>query len=135
MAESGNTSTLVTEMAAGSTVAAQNVSSTAIFGAGSHTLTMTLSQDASLISTVTMLAPGIDWFVGMRDQSMFQNGTWVSRVERNLANYDSGTDSGAAFDSANSDTNPRSVVSGLSDPAFIAAAAEGSFVRTLIERI
>jgi hypothetical protein len=135
LAEGGSTSTLATEMAADSTVNSVNIAGSGIFGAGSHTFTVTLSQDAPLISAVTMLAPSPDWFVGIRDQSMFENGTWTSRVERDLANYDSGTDSGSTFVSPDQNTNPPSVVSGPLDPAFIAAAAEGAFGRILIERI
>lgn len=134
MAETGSTFALRSELNGDSTVTDVQVGSR-IDDAGQESFTVTLTQDASLVSLVTMLAPSPDWFVGIRDQSMFVDGAWVQNISLDLSNYDAGTDSGPSWQSANSDTNPAQVISGPRDAAFAAAVAENPFARVIIERI
>ena len=63
-------------------------------------------QTHPLISMVSMLAPSPDWFVGVRDVKLFENGAWVAKKELELRLYDAGTDSGTRFTSANAATDP-----------------------------
>lgn len=134
MAETGNTSALRSELAGDSTVTDVQVGSR-IDDAGQQSFTLTLTQDASMVSLVTMLAPSPDWFVGIRDESLFVDGVWVENASMDLSNYDAGTDSGPSWQSANSDTNPAQVISGPRDAVFAAAVAENPFARVIIERI
>lgn len=134
MAETGATGTLQSELSGDASVTAVAKGSR-IDGAGQNQFTVTLRQDASLVSAVTMLAPSPDWFVGVHDRPMFVDGFWVQRVEVDLSNYDAGTDSGSTWTSSNADTNPALVISGPRDGAFAAAAAEGRFGRIIIERL
>ncbi len=134
MAETGSTSTLMTETAADASITSTQVG-TSIFGAGSNQFVVTLTQEARLLSAVTMLAPSPDWFVGVRDVSMFVDDEWLDAVELTLSNYDAGTDSGTSWSSPNAFTSPAAVISGPRDAAFAEAAAEGSFGRILIERL
>ncbi len=134
MAETGSTSTLVAELAGDASVTSTQVGSS-IFGAGENEFVVTLTKDASLVSAVTMLAPSPDWFVGVRDVSMFVEGEWLDVIEFDLSNYDAGTDSGTSWTSPNFDTDPAAVISGPVDAAFSAAVAESAFGRIVVERI
>lgn len=134
MAETGSTSALRSELAGDSTVTGVQVGSR-IDDAGQQSFTVTLTQDASMVSLVTMLAPSPDWFVGLRDESLFVDGEWVQNASLDLANYDAGTDNGSSWQSPNSDTNPAQVISGPRDAAFAAAVAENPFARVIIERL
>ena len=134
MAESGSTGTLLAELGADeSVIEVQRGSS--IFGAGDNQFTVTLTQTAPLVSAVTMLAPSPDWFVGVRDLSMFPEGEWLERVELDLRNYDAGTDGGTSWQSPNADTDPAQLISGPRDDVFGAGAAEARFGRLVVERI
>ena len=134
MAETGGTSLLRTELSGDPTVTGVRVGSR-IDDAGQESFTVTLTQEASMVSLVTMLAPSPDWFVGIRDQPMFVDGVWVDDVSRDLSNYDAGTDNGTDWQSANFDTDPAQVISGPRDASFAAAVAENPFARVVIERL
>ncbi|MFK7919820.1 MAG: spondin domain-containing protein [Ilumatobacter sp.] len=134
MAETGGTSILRSELAGDPTVTGVQTGSR-IDDAGQQSFTVTLTQGAPMVSLVTMLAPSPDWFVGIRDRSMFVDGEWVQVITTDLANYDAGTDSGSTWTSSNFDTNPAQVISGPRDAAFIAGAAEEPFARVIIERL
>jgi hypothetical protein len=53
-----------------------------------------------------MIAPTPDWFVGIRDYLLFDNGVWVQDVTFDLGIYDAGTEDGDQFSGDNPDTNP-----------------------------
>jgi hypothetical protein len=134
MAELGSTGTLLAELDGDETVLDVERGSS-IFGAGQNRFTVTLTQEARLVSAVTMLAPSPDWFVGVRDVELFVDGEWIDRVEIDLSSYDAGTDSGTSWRSPNADTNPALVISEPRDAAFTAGAVEGRFGRLVVERI
>lgn len=134
MAETGATGTLNFEMALNPAITSSQVGSS-IFGAGTNTFEVTLAQDASLVSLVSMIAPSPDWFVGTRNADLFVDGVWVDRLDLPFANYDAGTDSGTNFTSSNFDTDPAQVIDGPRDAAFSAAVAEGSLGNITIERL
>ncbi len=134
MAETGSTSNLRSELTANPTVQSVAIG-TGINRSGSDTLEITATQSNELLSLVTMLAPSPDWFVGFSGVPLYVDGSWVNRTVLDLGAYDAGTDSGAAFTSANSDTQPRPVISGPRDGTYIAAASEGRFGYVIIQRI
>lgn len=134
MAETGSTGSLVAEMASNSTVARVAVGSS-IFGAGATSFDVELSQDANLVSLVTMLAPSPDWFVGVNSVPLFVNGAWLSNLDVDLAAYDAGTDSAPGFVHSNADTSPAQAISGPRDPDFVNAATEGRFGFVTITRL
>lgn len=69
------------------------------------------------ISIVSMLAPSPDWFVGLHNFSLFKNGEFIQSETVELVLYDSGSDSGVNYTSANTETNPLSPIQTLtSDP-------------------
>eukprot|EP01023_Acetabularia_acetabulum_P023238 TRINITY_DN22770_c0_g1_i1.p1 TRINITY_DN22770_c0_g1~~TRINITY_DN22770_c0_g1_i1.p1 ORF type:complete len:234 (-),score=51.49 TRINITY_DN22770_c0_g1_i1:265-966(-) len=65
-----------------------------------------VSSDKTLISAVSMIAPSPDWFVGIHDLDLCQAGEWMPFYTKALRAYDSGTDSGVTYLSANSVTSP-----------------------------
>jgi hypothetical protein len=73
---------------------------------GSVSVSLTVTQQHSRISVVSMIAPSPDWFVGVRDLDLFENGDWVSGKVVTLFPWDAGTDSGTDYTSPNQDTNP-----------------------------
>ena len=134
MAEVGATSTLVAELRADPTVGVVTTGRR-IDGPGVDVFELDVRQEQGLVSLVSMLAPSPDWFVGVGDVALLGADGWADRVEIPLGDYDAGTDSGSNFTSPNADTRPAQPIGGPRDAAFVAAVAEGSFGRVVIERI
>ena len=80
----------------------------------SVTITFEASQDFSLLSIVSMVAPSPDWFVGINSLVLFENNQWVDDITVQLAVYDAGSDSGEVFKSENIITTPLEVIKRLS---------------------
>ena len=73
---------------------------------GKVSLTFEVRRDFPLVTLVSMIAPSPDWFVGVHDLSLMENGDWVDEMTVNLVPYDAGTDGGGTYDAANADTDP-----------------------------
>ena len=128
MAEVGRTGTLLDELStAASLTSADSTNGIDAPATAERSFDITVTQDAPLVSLVTMLAPSPDWFVGIADQNTFVDGQWIDAVTVEFGNYDAGTDSGSGFSSDNADTSPKEPVAGPRDDAFAAAAAEAAF--------
>ncbi|MEM7386819.1 MAG: spondin domain-containing protein, partial [Verrucomicrobiota bacterium] len=82
---------------------------------GMVSLTFTASQDFPLVSLVSMIAPSPDWFIGVHDLNLFENGAWVEDLTVSLAPYDAGTDDGTGFTSANAMTSPQAPITLLTE--------------------
>lgn len=134
MAEQGGTATLSAEQRADPTVDEVRIAA-GINGPGQRSFTLAVDRTNRFVSIVTMLAPSPDWFLGVDSLELFADGVWTPRIEVPLGAYDSGTDNGPRFLSANSDTNPAQPISGPRDSGFTAAAAEGNFGRLIVERL
>ncbi|NOH61161.1 spondin domain-containing protein [Vibrio sp. RE88] len=76
-----------------------------------------VDTDFPLVSVITMVAPSPDWFVGVDSLNLYQNGAWVDDLTVELKVYDSGTDDGVTFTSANVDSSPKTNVSLLTSNA------------------
>ena len=86
----------------------------AIDSTDSETLHITVDNEHSLVSLVTMLFPSPDWFTGIRDIELCERSTgkWKDEVELNrLMAYDAGTDSGEFFDAEDEPTKPEEPIS------------------------
>lgn len=110
MAERGATSPLDQEMQAA--IAAGAASSLIRGGALGRTpdslgVEFEARREFPLVTLVTMVAPSPDWFVGVHDLSLIENGDWVAQKVVALYPYDAGTDSGASYQSPDEDTQPR----------------------------
>ena len=96
-----------------------------------------VKRDYPLVTLVSMLAPSPDWFIGIHDQSMLdQNGDYLESLTVELNLYDSGTDAGVRYDSADEDS-PRSPIALVnsfpSDSDFI--EGQPSVGRLIITRV
>ena len=107
MAETGNKATLLTEV---DTAIANGYASSAISGAGIANSPGSVSVEVEVtvnypeVTLVTMVAPSPDWFVGVHNVSLLQEGVFVSGRTVDLAVYDAGTDSGTRYTSGDIDT-------------------------------
>jgi len=72
-----------------------------------------------LLSVVTMLAPGPDWFTGVSAVSLLDGEKWVDSISLPLWVWDAGTNSGLTFKSKNTDIQPRESVRLLSTRHFL----------------
>jgi hypothetical protein len=72
------------------------------------------------VSFATMIAPSTDWFTGVVDVRLLQDGEWVAEIVLPLLAWDAGTDSGATFTAVDVDTLPRERVAPLTSPPFAA---------------
>lgn len=79
---------------------------------GSSERELTFTMNYNHFTFVSMIAPSPDWFV-TQSGSLLQDGEWVERLELEVMSYDSGTDSGEAFTSADIDTNPKQAITKL----------------------
>jgi hypothetical protein len=77
---------------------------------GSVSLTFQVSNESPLVTSVSMIAPSPDWFVGVSGLSLYENGEWVSEKVVDLYLYDAGTDSGTDFTSRDAVMTPPVVI-------------------------
>lgn len=93
----------------------------------------TMSRDFPLMSLVTMIAPSPDWFVGVHDINMRPDGIWAQELIFDVFPYDSGTDSGANYNSGNADITPHLPISNISNIfPFTGTPRIGTFRFTLL---
>ncbi len=76
-------------------------------GNGDKEFIIYVDEDHPLVSIVSMIAPSPDWFLGVKDYNLFQNGAWVDEITIPVTVWDAGTDSGTTFTSEDLDTNPK----------------------------
>ncbi|MFT5245117.1 MAG: hypothetical protein ACI8QQ_003065 [Psychroserpens sp.] len=65
-----------------------------------------VSEDFSLLSLVSMIAPSPDWIIAVDGIDLRDDTTWVDEIIIPLFPYDAGTDSGMFYTSANQATTP-----------------------------
>ncbi len=129
MAETGGTAILATEIQA---VVDEGRALSLIAGGGvqispgSTSVEFTINRDNSLLTLVSMMAPSPDWFIGVNGVPLIdQNGDFVQSIAVDLPLYDSGTDGGMRFTSADEDTSPRSPISLVNSFPFDTDFVEG----------
>jgi hypothetical protein len=86
------------------------------------TLTAEVAVDAThpQVSLVAMIAPSPDWFAGVKDVALVENGQWVGEKTVDLLPYDSGGDDGTTYRADDADTSPKKPTSALAgDPHFV----------------
>ena len=59
------------------------------------------------VSLVAMIAPTPDWFAGVKDVSLLENGQWVAEKTVDLLPYDSGGDDGETYRADDRDNSPK----------------------------
>ena len=75
----------------------------------SQTVTTQVAVDGAhpLVSLVAMIAPSPDWFAGVADVNLLDNGAWVATKTVDVQPYDSGGDSGDTYLAGDADANPK----------------------------
>jgi len=121
MAESGGTTPLRNEIngrigfgSAHSVIAGGGIG----VSPGTSEANFEITASHPLVSLVSMIAPSPDWFVGVHGLSLVENGEWINSLVVDLLPYDSGTDSGANYTSANADTDPAEPITALTESPF-----------------
>ena len=133
MAETGSKGPLSTEVevAIGAGTAAALLSGGGINPSPAAVeLAFDITVEHSLVTLVSMIAPSPDWFVGVHDLVLLEEGVWVEEVVVQLLPYDAGTDSGLTFTSANEATDPPVAVARLQVSPFDASTPLGTFTFT-----
>ena len=85
-----------------------------------------------LVTLVTMIAPSPDWFVGVSGLSLLDEFGWVDELEVVLYPYDSGTDDGTTYSSANADSSPKQPIRSLRGVTPFSDAPIGTFTFTRV---
>lgn len=60
-----------------------------------------------MVSLVAMIAPSPDWFAGVADVSLQENGDWAASKTVDLSAWDSGGDDGATYLADDKDASPK----------------------------
>ena len=60
-----------------------------------------------MVSLVAMIAPSPDWFAGVSDVDLMENGNWVATKTVDVQPYDSGGDNGTTYLADDDDANPK----------------------------
>ena len=72
-----------------------------------------------LVSLVMMVAPSPDWFTGVKDVDLRENGAWAQSKTLDLVAFDSGGDDGTTYKAPDRDTNPKKPTSQAATPHFV----------------
>lgn len=118
LAELGSPTAMVGEInvAVGTGAARPAVLEPGVFVPGAVTVQFGATESHPLVTIVTMIAPSPDWFVGVHGLNLRDaQGDWREEIIVDLDPYDSGTDSGPTFLSANDDTQPAEPIANIAD--------------------
>lgn len=114
MAETGGTGTLKTELEAKITAGEGFdfiLGSSLGSGTGEITVDVEVNVANSSVTLVFMIAPSPDWYVAALNVNLYDGTHFVDSKTVTAAVYDSGTDSGVTFVSAEADTDPKGLIS------------------------
>jgi len=73
---------------------------------GTASIEFEVNRDYPEISLTSMLAPSPYWFVGVHNYSLLSDGEFIESATIELKLYDSGSDNGVRYTSANEATEP-----------------------------
>jgi len=74
---------------------------------GMETTEVTVTGKFPMVSAVAMIAPSPDWFAGVENVNLMENGKWVETKTVDLYAWDSGGDDGTTYKADDKDTNPK----------------------------
>ena len=114
VAELGLPGTFRSEINADSNAISVVEKSVSAGGTGSATFEITLTNEHSLVTLLSMIGPSPDWFVGVSGRSLLDTqGQWESLLEVDLFPYDAGTEEGTEFSLNNQTTSPQGVIASI----------------------
>ena len=104
---------------------------------GNIAIEFDVNRDYPQITIASMLAPSPDWFIGLHNYSLISDGDFVQNAQIDLVLYDSGSDSGVRYLSANSATDPLAPIARVNSEAQDSPFVDGEpFVGSItIERL
>jgi hypothetical protein len=70
--------------------------------------TVRVDADHPMVSLVAMIAPSPDWFTGVANVNLMENGSWVASRSLELWAYDSGGDDGTTYKAPDQEIIPKS---------------------------
>ncbi len=82
--------------------------------------TFEVSDRFPLVSVVAMIAPSPDWFVGVSNLDLKENGQWVDSKTIEAPAWDSGTYEGTTYKAEEKASNPRQPIALSKAPPFVA---------------
>jgi hypothetical protein len=82
-----------------------------VTGFSEVTFEITVTAEFPLVTLVSMIAPSPDWFVAVENIELFKNGVFEDNLTADAIAYDSGTDGGDTYQSADEDTDPAANIS------------------------
>ena len=85
---------------------------------GNISAQFTADEKYPLVSVVAMIAPSPDWFTGVSNVPLKQDGKWISTVTLPLLVWDAGTDFGTTYQADDANAQPRQVVRINASPHF-----------------
>ena len=85
---------------------------------GSVSFLFKIRSEFPLISVVSMIAPSPDWFIGVSNLSLVENGQWIDEKVIEIDAFDAGTDSGISYISADFATIPHENISQIQEAPF-----------------
>lgn len=95
-----------------------------------------IDKNYPLLTLISMIAPSPDWFIGVNSINLLdENSNWKTSISLNLYAYDSGTDSGTTYTSANTITNPFQNIKSLKNVAPFNDKKIGTLTITLTETL
>mmetsp|Transcript_4534 Transcript_4534/g.6713 ORF Transcript_4534/g.6713 Transcript_4534/m.6713 type:complete len:384 (-) Transcript_4534:92-1243(-) len=128
VAERGSTGVLKTELEQNSAVKTSQIIPNF---SGSSTFTIQANASYPLVSLISMIAPSPDWFAGLYDLKLISKyNQWLKKFEIDIYPYDSGSDSGTTYTSANAATSPTQPIYRITnDTASVADSGGHVFVK------
>jgi hypothetical protein len=82
-------------------------------------MSFTIDARHPMVSAVAMIAPSPDWFAGVANVRLMEQGKWVSSKTVEMFAYDSGGDDGTTYKAADVDTNPKKPTTMAETPHFV----------------
>lgn len=79
-------------------------------GVGEIVVEIDVDNENPSVTLVTMLAPSPDWYAGVININLYEDGKFFKEKVVNGLVYDAGTDSGSTFTSANEVTTPQEAI-------------------------
>ena len=138
VAETGGTSTLANEINAARGLGSADqlildssgIPASQVTAGTTRSIEFTVNPGHTVFSIISMIAPSPDWFVGLSNIELCQNGEWISEFSREAFTYDAGTDSGVTYTSANEVTDPAETIFRITDGPFVNDNTLGNFSLT-----
>lgn len=85
----------------------------------SSTARFTVTDKHPMVSIAAMIAPSPDWFTGVSNLSLKEDGRWIAKRTISVYAWDAGTDSGTTYAAADAPTEPRQPIAPNASPHFM----------------